>query len=116
MTNDEMMEADRLQLNEHSREVHEAAFLELQRLANGGEPTNIHCGICANLDDALEDTRGGTGVNGYDYASGVFYALGYRTIYPLGYVSMEPWEGEDGIARRELAGRMADWIRDTFLS
>lgn len=117
MTNDEMMTADLERLATYPRDVHLAAHHALRVWQNGYARKRAYCGICGNLDDAFDGVRrDGHSVNGYDYASGVFYALGFRSIYPLGPVGPKPWTAADGERRRALCKRMADYIHATYLS
>ncbi len=96
---------------------HQVAFERLTALAMGAHPFKQHNGICADINTEMADA-GLFFVNtgwGYDYCAVIFKGMGLPEA-PLNYEGTLLWEGQDGVNRRELAGKMAAFIYRAHLA
>lgn len=94
------------------QETHRLAYARLNELANGVEPVNRQNGICRELNVVLRGMS-----RGYVYCGWLFTQLGLDETNPLGDYgdNGDLWEGIRGARRRELAARMANYIKEHFL-
>lgn len=93
-----------------------AAQRRLRELQLGASPDYPNAGICCDIHRTLAqlgfETHDFDGkCIGYTLCSDIFTALGLDFRDPLGERGKWPWEGTEGVDRRELAGKMADYLQ-----
>lgn len=93
--------------------THQRVYDRLMSLVYGASPCSDVAGICYDIDNTI------FGGQVSDYCSTIFAALGMERTYPLSGKEndrLQKWEGENGVLRRALCAKMAQYIKETYLS
>lgn len=105
-------------INSFTKEDHVRVRDRLLSLAAGAEPYEWECGICRDINEEVFHRFHRSARNpGYEYCGALFVLMGLQFTAPVavGAHGGNKWDGQAGLARRQLCADMAVQISKLFL-
>lgn len=102
-------------INSFTKEDHVRVRDRLLSLAAGAEPYEWECGICRDIEKEVFHRSARN--PGYEYCGALFVLMRLHVVAPVavGAHDGNKWDGQAGLARRQLCADMAVHISKLFL-